>query len=192
MMGADHKGESSRQVILVPHSSEWRGAYHAEAHAVRSALPDLIIRIHHIGSTAIQVIYAKPVIDILLEVTEVGALDKHAAAMQSLGYEAMGEYGIPGRRYFRKNNEDGVRTYQVHAFQAGSPQVERHLAFRDYMIEHPALAAAYGALKQALAKKFPNDIHGYTDGKDAFIKEHEARALDWRQHANPVEDEAAH
>lgn len=54
--------------------------------------------------------------------------------MESLGYEVMGEYGIPGRRYFRKDAQQGIRTHNIHTFEAGSAEVERHLAFRDYMI----------------------------------------------------------
>jgi GrpB-like predicted nucleotidyltransferase (UPF0157 family) len=69
-----------------------------------------LVGIHHIGSTAIPGIYVKPVIDILLEVTDITAIDKKNAHMEKLDYEAMGEYGISGRRYFRKNDAGGHRT----------------------------------------------------------------------------------
>jgi GrpB-like predicted nucleotidyltransferase (UPF0157 family) len=78
--------------------------------------------------------------------------------MEDLGYEAMGEYGIPHRRYFRKNGPDDQRTHQVHAFGVGSKEAERHLAFRDYMIAHPLAAQAYGELKLMLAQRHANDI----------------------------------
>ena len=99
--------------------------------------------------------------------------------MVQLGYSAMGEFGIPGRRYFRKNDASGTRTHQVHAFQTGSTGVVRHLAFRDYMIAHPEAAHDYGALKLTLFRQHPNDFEAYMDGKDAFIQEHEAKALAW-------------
>jgi GrpB-like predicted nucleotidyltransferase (UPF0157 family) len=107
-------------------------------------------------------------------------LDGQNAAMESLGYEAMGEYGIPGRRYFRKSNGEGIRTHHVHAFAAGSAEAERHLAFRDYMIAHPEDARAYSELKRKLAAEHPRNIDGYMDGKDAFIKEMDRRAAEWR------------
>jgi GrpB-like predicted nucleotidyltransferase (UPF0157 family) len=138
------------------------------------------VRLHHIGSTAIPGIRAKPIIDLLLEVTDVAELDGRASDMEELGYEGKGEFGIPGRRYFRKDNASGVRTHHVHAFQAGSPEVERHLAFRDYMIAHPAAAQAYSELKQELAREHPDDIGAYVAGKDPFIKEHQPRAIAWR------------
>lgn len=101
--------------------------------------------------------------------------------MAALGYEAKGEYGIPGRRYFRKDSAAGVRTHQIHAFEANSEGFVRHLAFRNYLIEHPAIAQAYSDLKRRLASEFPDDIEAYMDGKDPFIKEHEQLALTWRQ-----------
>ena len=91
----------------------------------------------------------------------------------------MGEYGIPGRRYFRKFNASGNHTHQVHAFQTASAEVKRHLAFRDYMIAHPIEAQAYGELKRRLAIEHPDDIEAYIDGKESFIKEHEAKAIIW-------------
>jgi GrpB-like predicted nucleotidyltransferase (UPF0157 family) len=121
----------------------------------------------------------------LAVVSDIAAVDRCAAGMGSLGYEAMGEFGIPGRRYFRRDDAAGVRTDQVHTFQQGSPDVSRHLAFRDYMRAHPAPADQYAALKRRLADAHPHDIHAYMDGKDAFIKEMEARALAWVARGGP-------
>lgn len=91
----------------------------------------------------------------------------------------MGEFGIEGRRYFRRDDAIGRRTHQIHAFVKGSPHVHRHVAFRDFMRAHPSLAAKYGSLKSQLAEAHPHDIEAYMDGKDALIKELEAQALAW-------------
>jgi GrpB-like predicted nucleotidyltransferase (UPF0157 family) len=99
--------------------------------------------------------------------------------MQSLGYESLGEFGIPGRRYFRRDNAAGERTHQVHAFQGGSPQIPRHVAFRDFLRAHAEVAQQYSDLKRRLAAAHPTDIEAYMDGKDGFIKEMETRALAW-------------
>ena len=147
---------------------------------IQRALGDIVANLHHIGSTAIPNIFAKPIIDILLEVDDLAELDDRSSAMKELGYEAMGEYGISGRRYFSKDNAARIRTHQVHAFEAKSPGVERHLAFCDYMIAHPAEAQIYGELKRRLARAHPDDIEAYMDGKDAYVKEHEAKAITWR------------
>ena len=167
------------RIVVVEHDPAWRTEFEEESQLISKVLRDRVLRLHHIGSTAIPGIFAKPVIDLLMEVDNIVELDASGCAMEGLGYESMGEFGIPGRRYFRWNNALGVRTHQVHAFEAKSPEIARHLAFRDYMIAHRAEARAYGELKRNLAREFPEDIQGYMNGKDPFIKEHEARALVW-------------
>ena len=170
-----------RRVEVVPHNPRWRAAFEAEAERVAAALGENVVAVHHIGSTAIPGIYAKPVLDLLVEVRDIAEVDGRSPAMESLGYEVLGEFGIPGRRYFRKDDREGIRTHQVHAFGAGSAQVERHLAFRDYMIAHPAEAQRYSELKRRLAEEHPQSFEGYMDGKDAFIKEMDRRAARWRK-----------
>ena len=168
------------KVEVVPHDPRWRDAFEAEAKQVTAALGENVVAVHHIGSTAIPDIYAKPVVDLLVEVSDITEVDGWSSAMASLGYEVMGEYGIPGRRYFRKDNREGVRTHHVHAFEAGSAEVERHLAFRDYMLAHPSDAQRYSELKRRLAEEHPQSMDGYIDGKDGFIKEMDRRAARWR------------
>jgi GrpB-like predicted nucleotidyltransferase (UPF0157 family) len=168
-----------RRIAVVPYDPHWADAFAAEAGAVAAALGDNLLEIHHIGSTAIPGIHAKPVIDMLAVVSEIDSVDRDAARMAALGYEAMGEFGIAGRRYFRRDNAAGQRTHQVHAFEHGSPDVARHMAFRDFMRAHPVLAAQYGELKQRLAEVFSNDAEAYMDGKDSFIQEMQTRALAW-------------
>jgi len=168
------------KVEVVPHNPQWRDAFEAEAKHVAAALGENVVAIHHIGSTAIPNIYAKPVVDLLVEVRDITEADGQSSAMESLGYEVMGEYGIPGRRYFRKDNQEGIRTHNIHAFEAGSAEVERHLAFRDYMIAHPVDAQRYSELKRKLAEKHPQSMDGYMDGKDGFIKEIDRKAAQWR------------
>ena len=170
-----------RKVEVVPHNPQWRDAFEAEAKQVAAALGENVVAIHHIGSTAIPDIYAKPVVDLLVEVRDITEVDGRSSAMESLGYEVMGEYGIPGRRYFRKDSREGIRTHNIHAFEAGSAEVERHLAFRDYMIAHPGDAQRYSELKRKLAEEHPRSMDGYMDGKDGFIKEMDRRAAQWRR-----------
>ena len=164
---------------VVPHDSVWEQHYAREAELISGVLHGMTARLHHIGSTAIPDIAAKPIIDILIEVDDLRELDASSTAMEKLAYEVMGEFGIPGRRYFRKNDASGIRTHQIHAFEVGSSGAVRHLAFREYMIAHPEAAQAYGTLKEQLAVQHPDDFEAYMGGKDAFIKEHEAKAISW-------------
>jgi len=149
------------------------------AREVSDALGERLLAIHHIGSTSIPDMPAKPVIDMLAIVDDVAALDAGSEGMTAIGYEVMGEFGIARRRYYRRDDAAGERTHQVHGFQSGSPHVERHLAFRDYLRAHREPARQYAELKRQLAQRFPRDIEAYMDGKDAFIKATEVQALTW-------------
>ena len=175
-----------RLVQVVPHDVAWKGQFQAEADLIAGALGDIVVALHHIGSTAIPGIFAKPIIDVLLEVADLERLGRRSRALEGLGYEALGEYGIVGRRYFRKNNLSGVRTHHIHAFRSNNVEIERYLAFRDYMIEHPEEARRYGELKRELATQHSEDIEAYMDGKDAYIKEQLSIAVAWRTAGGPT------
>lgn len=166
-----------RPIVLAPHDRAWAARFAAEADLLREALGDALVDVHHIGSTAIPGIAAKPVIDILAVVRDLDALDARSHAVVALGYEALGEFGIAGRRYFRKDDAAGIRTHQIHAFAEGSSHVARHVAFRDYLRAHPDAAAEYERLKQALAVECGGDMRRYTELKTAFIQRIERRAL---------------
>jgi GrpB-like predicted nucleotidyltransferase (UPF0157 family) len=167
------------RVIVVPPDPAWPDAFAAASREVAVAMGGNLLSIHHIGSTSIPGIWAKPVIDMLPVVCDICAVDAHSGALRVLGYEVMGELGIPGRRYFRRDDPAGMRTHNVHVFADGSPHVARHLAFRDFMRAHGGLARQYSDLKRRLAELHPDNIEAYMEAKDAFIKEVEARALRW-------------
>lgn len=166
----------SDSVILVPHDPRWATQFTNEAALLRGLMHGNVIDIHHIGSTAIEGIVAKPIIDILIVVESIDAVDTDTQRLVEIGYEAMGEFGIPGRRFFRKHDADRVRTHHLHAFRSGSPEIMRHVAFRDHLRTHRDDALAYETLKLDLARRFPHDRERYTDGKSDFIRRIDALA----------------
>jgi GrpB-like predicted nucleotidyltransferase (UPF0157 family) len=171
--------QSTAHVVVTAYDPRWPGEFERSASEIVAALGPNLLSVHHIGSTAVPGLDAKPVIDLLAVVAELAALDEQRATMEQLGYEVLGEFGIAGRRYFRRDDAAGRRTHQIHAFVEESPHIARHIAFRDFLLAHPEQAHAYGELKRRLAVAHPHDIGAYMDGKDAFIKEMEARALAW-------------
>lgn len=158
-----------RRVELTPHDPNWARLYQEEVGKLADILSHEIIAIHHMGSTAIPGISAKPIIDILVVVTKIDRIDGYNHQMATLGYTQRGEHGIPGRRYFSKDTQ-GARTHHVHIFQAGNPEIDRHLKFRDHLLLHSDDAQAYSQLKIDLAKIFPEDVDQYTDAKSDFIR----------------------
>jgi GrpB-like predicted nucleotidyltransferase (UPF0157 family)/RimJ/RimL family protein N-acetyltransferase len=168
-----------RHIVVVPYDPRWPEMFRREAAKISAVLAQELISIHHIGSTSIPGLSAKPIIDIMPVVRNIEKVEIFNSAMGQLGYEARGENGIPGRRYFRKGG-DASRTHHVHTYEPTNPEVRRHLDFRDYLIAHPKEAQQYASLKTALAQQFPHDINGYMAGKDAFIREIIQKAHKWR------------
>jgi GrpB-like predicted nucleotidyltransferase (UPF0157 family) len=97
----------------------------------------------------------------------------------ALGFEWHGEFGITGRRYCTLSDEYSKRLAQLHFFEADSPEIVRHLAFRDYLRAHVDVAQAYEKEEQRARDLYSSDSHAYTDEKDAWIRNIETRALDW-------------
>ena len=176
-----------RNLTVVEYDPSWPGLFEAEREILLEALGDNVVDIHHIGSTAVPGSAAKPVIDILVEVADIEALDGLNREMEAIDYEPKGEFGIPGRRYFRKGGDE--RTHHVHAFKCGDSNVTRHLAFRDYLIANPQIAQEYGELKKSIAETCDKDISRYCDRKDAYVKRIEAVALKEMTRSKPQADD---
>lgn len=168
-----------QNIQVVDYDPRWPALYQVEATAIREVLGDVALAVHHVGSTAVPGLAAKPVIDLLVEASGLPQVDSCNQDLLSLGYRPLGENGIRGRRYFVKGG-NSARTHNVHIFQQGHPEIEAMLAFRDYLRAHPRIASRYGHLKKALATEHPDDIRSYISGKDPFIKERLAHARSWR------------
>ena len=172
MFSLDAHSNASK-IEVVEYDSSWPGLFELEAEQIKNALGCNCVEVHHIGSTSIPGLSAKPIIDMLPVVRDIQEVDKVTKAMESLGYEAKGEYGIAFRRYFQKGKD--TRTHHVHVYQEGDPEINRYLKFRDWMRSHPLDAENYAKLKVELAKKFPHDILQYCIGKDAFVASIDAK-----------------
>lgn len=167
-------------VVLVPHDPAWAQAAREEGERFAASLPRGVLDcVHHIGSTSIPAIHAKPILDLLPVVSSLDALDAARSVLEGCGYAWWGEYGLPGRRYFTRDGDAGRRVANVHAYERGSPEITRHLAFCDYVRAHPDEAAAYDAEKARARALHPDDSYAYTDEKSAFVRRVEADALRW-------------
>lgn len=165
-------------VIVTNYNGNWNRMFEDEAKKIKAIFGDELNDIHHIGSTSVPGLQAKPIIDMMPVVKDITRIDSFNEQMKELGYECMGEFGMEGRRYFRKGGDH--RTHHVHAFQMDNIEdIQRHLAVRDFLRTHPEVASQYGSLKERLARQYPDDIEAYMDGKDSFVKNLEKKALDW-------------
>ena len=162
------------KITMVPYDPHWPGLFEKEADFLRSRLPKNIVkRIEHFGSTAIIGLSAKPIIDILVEVSCLDETKKQIVPiLESEGYEYFWRPTIgnqpPYYAWFIKRNSCGKRTHHIHMVEADS-ELWDNLYFRDYLREFPDEAKHYDELKKSLSKKFSNDRVGYTEGKTKFI-----------------------
>ncbi|STX51746.1 glutamate rich protein GrpB [Legionella busanensis] len=163
-MSAKHE---QRRIEVVPYNTNWPIEFAEEAGKIKEALGNNCIEIHHIGSTSVPDLAAKPVIDMIPVVLDITKVENANTAMQTLGYEAKGEYGMPFRRYFQKGSNQ--RTHHVHVYELGNSEIDRHLKFRDWLRAHPKDKEAYARLKETLAHQHPYDINTYCLGKESFI-----------------------
>ncbi len=171
--------EPKRNIVVVPYTPEWVEMFTAEARHLNRALTSTLIAVHHIGSTSVPGLPAKPVIDMLVVVRSLSELDACNDAMMDLGYEPKGEFGIAGRRFFAKGDEVH-RTHHIHAYEPGHFEIEAHLNLRDYLRAHPDQARRYADLKARLAEQHRHDIEAYIAGKTPLVKEILENARQWR------------
>lgn len=163
----------------------WKEMFISESALLRQIFGENLRDLIHIGSTSIEGMTAKPTVDMLGIAGDIQRVEEHVDEMRLAGYQSMGEYGLPGRRLFSKSvyfRDDDYRRplYNVHIYGVESAaEIERHLAFRDYLRSHPSRANDYVSLKQKLATENEWDEVAYMDGKDALVKEIEKEALDW-------------
>jgi len=167
------------EIAISRYDRRWPESFRQEKEHLQSCLPaDLVRRIEHVGSTAVPGLAAKPIVDMLVEVSDLQATrDRIAPVLESQGYEYFwrpthGDDGPPFYAWFIKRERGaGVRTHHIHMVEAG-PEFAGHwdrLLFRDYLIEHPNVAKEYECLKVGLASASPRDRVAYTQGKTDFI-----------------------
>ena len=166
------------KVRLTEFSENWVQMFKNEGQFLKTIFGDEIIDFEHFGSTSIYGMKAKPVIDMMCIVKDIEKIDKFNEKMANLGYDVVGEWGITGRRLFRKGGEN--RTHHIHFYQFENPQIKRHLIFRDYLRSHPEEVARYSRFKEELTQRFDNTSE-YSPAKKTFVKEMEQQALLWFQ-----------
>lgn len=163
------------EIAIVSYDPQWPEIFaHEKAHLLSCLPNDLIRRIEHFGSTAVPGLAAKPIVDMLVEVTSLEETKRRIVpVLEAQGYDyfwrpTWGDSTPPFYAWFIKRDAAGRRTHHIHMVEHDFEHWER-LWFRDYLIAYPAAAHEYQQLKMRLAAKHPNDREAYTEAKREFV-----------------------
>lgn len=154
------------EVFLVPWTEDWTKAFLIEKKQIQNAIGQYAVAVHHIGSTAVKGLSAKPIIDIAVEIEYFSDGENCATYLEDLGYAYKGTNILPDRHYFNKGEP---RTHQIHMYETGNRFLLAQLQFRDYLRSNEAARTDYQALKIKLAKANKFNKHKYADEKTNFI-----------------------
>lgn len=165
-----------RRIEVADYDPAWPGQFE-DYHALFSrVLGPLAVAVEHVGSTSVPGLPAKPILDIDVVIESRADLPAVETALATLGYEHMGDLGIPGREAYsgkgvpRDGSERLWPPHNLYVCARDNLELKWHLAFRDYLRTHPEAAAAYAEHKRELAAAHPHDIDAYVDGKEFFIR----------------------
>jgi GrpB-like predicted nucleotidyltransferase (UPF0157 family) len=161
-------GMPKGEILIVPWSKEWEREFLQEKEKIEKQLGGRITAVHHIGSTAVEKLNAKPIIDIAVEVEEFKDGEKCIRPLEELGYTYKGTDIVPDRYYFSKGEP---RTHQIHLHESGNPYLQEQLQFRDHLRTNEQARIDYEELKKHLASEAGGDKYHYNEGKTGFIQE---------------------
>jgi GrpB-like predicted nucleotidyltransferase (UPF0157 family) len=165
---------AAREVVIAYYDPMWPKLFELECDRLFGLCDEAVAEVHHVGSTAVPGLAAKPIVDILVLLHRF-LNDAEIAAIKAHGYDYRGEQGIPGRQYFSRTTPPAVHVH-CHLMVDASEGM-RMLYFRDYLRAHPDTARDYEALKRRLAQQHRFDRYAYQEAKTAFVREIEALAM---------------
>jgi GrpB-like predicted nucleotidyltransferase (UPF0157 family) len=174
-----HKDKNMKKITIEEYSSKWKRAFNDLKDVLLNEIEKYIISIEHVGSTSVEGLSAKPIIDIDIIVEDDDNLDAVISHLHKLGYIHLGDRGIKGREAFERINErvpfnhknENWMDHHLYVCKEGNISLLNHLYFRDYLREHPEIAKEYGKLKRRLADECNDDIDLYVESKTSFIVE---------------------
>ena len=170
MSDTESLGLKRGEVVVVRYDPRWRVLFERAAEELLSLLGPSVLAVHHVGSTAVPGLCAKPILDVLVSIPNFADATKLVPALASAGYVFRPDEEIPDRHYFRRG-PDAARTHHLSLAEPTSRHHRVSVEFRDALRRGAQLATAYADLKLDLARRFPFDRTAYIEGKSDFIAE---------------------
>lgn len=165
---AQFEGQPDMNIVqVVEYSPEWPRLFEQVRSYVWPAVRDIALEVEHVGSTSVEGLRAKPVIDVCIVVASRKDVSACIERLGDIGYVHRGNLGVPDREAFR--SPDHLPRHHLYLSPGNSLSLRNHLGLRDYLRSHPEAAREYGELKASLASRFPADMDSYIVGKVEFI-----------------------
>ena len=169
--------EATKAITIAPYDYRWKSEFSKIKAMLNSYIGDQIIKIEHVGSTSVEGLGAKPIIDVdvVMDSYEIFPIIVERLAEQ--GFIHLGNVGIEGREAFKRSFEDGLMTYHLYVCPIDGKGYLEHIALRDYLRNHPNAKAQYYQLKTELAMEYKYDIESYCNHKTEFIKDNISKTI---------------
>ena len=160
----------TKTVTVREYDPQWVSDFEAIAGELRCILAEHTLAIHHVGSTSVPGMAAKPIIDLDVVIADYSVFPAVLEKLKSIGYFHEGDLGIPNREAFCYDGKFHLRKHHLYVCPADSPELRRHLIFRDFLRSHPEAAAEYSQIKRDAAVRYPDDIDSYIRHKTPCIE----------------------
>lgn len=160
----------TKNVIVVSYDPRWAQEFSKLKAHLETALKGRIMSIEHVGSTSVEWLPAKPILDVDVVMRSYDDFPGIKSSLENLGYWHEGDLGIKGREAFAYSEQSEFMTHHLYVCPQDSSELKRHLAFRDYLRTHPADRDKYGDVKRKAALMYPTDIDGYLEKKGPVVE----------------------
>ena len=159
----------TKHVIVEDYNLEWKNEFERIKNELLAILSGKINSIEHVGSTSVEGLSAKPIIDIDIVIDQ--NFQEVRNALESIGYIYEGDLGVSGREVFKYQNKSHLMVHHLYVCNKNNEELRRHIKFRDYLRQHEDDRDKYSTIKKEMAFKYPEDIHSYIEGKEPVIFE---------------------
>lgn len=160
----------TKHVVVLTYDEQWKQDFLKIKAEILPLLEEIIIGIEHIGSTSVQGLSAKPIIDIDVVIKDNTFMKSVISALEKIGYQHEGNLGIVGREAFKYDGKEHLRKHHLYVCPIDSLELKRHIGFREYLRTNTDAILEYSLIKEKGAKLYPNDIESYIAYKAPFIE----------------------
>lgn len=162
---------NTKRVVVLPYDPQWSRNFETICKEIREALGEMAVAVHHVGSTAVPGMSAKPIIDLDVEIQSRSVFPAVCDRLKTAGYTHEGDLGIRDREAFCYEGKQHLQTHHLYVCPSDSRELHRHLTFRNYLRTHPDAVEEYSRIKESAARQYPDSIEGYMKFKTDCIAE---------------------